>query len=381
MNYWLNLFTGTTWNESRKAGGNICGFREGQRKNVERIQPGDRLVCYVTGVMRWVGIIEVIGLSTDQSDIWASDSYPVRLAGRTLVAVEPEYGVPMEQLEGQVDFYESSTDRPTFKMFLRRSPSRFKRPEDGELIHKLIKEAHSNPIRRPVDQKKLARKPRFLSVPFKKGSSERSTVVSIPDSNKSDNDQTIETSQETIKAPTRHTEIQYYLLTLGYQLGLKVWVARNDRSREFKGQALGDLPGNVAKLPAQFNDATNRTIELIDVLWLRDNAIVAAFEVEATTSVYSGLLRMSDLLSLQPNIKLDLFLVAPDERRDKVRQELLRPTFSYKDKPLNTTCGFLGFDTLIKKMDALQTLGATNSLKPDYIKTITEYFDVDEESD
>jgi hypothetical protein len=32
-------------------------------------------------------------------------------------------------------------------------------------------------------------------------------------------------------------------------------------------------------------------------------------------------------------------------------------------------------------MDALQTLGAASSLKPDYIKTITEYFDVDEDAD
>jgi len=41
-------------------------------------------------------------------------------------------------------------------------------------------------------------------------------------------------------------------------------------------------------LPTQFNDATNRTIELIDVLWLKSNTILAAFEIEATTSIYSG---------------------------------------------------------------------------------------------
>ena len=29
------------------------------------------------------------------------------------------------------------------------------------------------------------------------------------------------------------------------------------------------------ELPLQFDDATNRTIELIDVLWLQGNAIVA----------------------------------------------------------------------------------------------------------
>ena len=81
----------------------------------------------------------------------------------------------------------------------------------------------------------------------------------------------------------------------------------------------------VEDLPTQFNEATNRTIELIDVLWLKGNSIVAAFEVECTTAVYSGLLRMSDLLALQPNLNIKLYIVAPDERKDKVEQEIRRP--------------------------------------------------------
>jgi len=36
---------------------------------------------------------------------------------------------------------------------------------------------------------------------------------------------------------------------------------------------------------------------------------------------------MSDLLALQPNLNIDLFIVAPESRREKVRQEILRPTF------------------------------------------------------
>ena len=45
-------------------------------------------------------------------------------------------------------------------------------------------------------------------------------------------------------------------------------------------------------------------------------SIVRAFEVEHTTAVYSGLLRMADLLALQPNMDIRLHIVAPDERRD-----------------------------------------------------------------
>jgi hypothetical protein len=87
-------------------------------------------------------------------------------------------------------------------------------------------------------------------------------------------------------------------------------------------------------LPLQFDEATNRTVELIDVLWLKGNAIVAAFEIESTTSIYSGLLPMSDLIAMQPNLNIPLYFVAPDERRQKVIDEVNRPTFSRLAPPL-----------------------------------------------
>src|SRR5215216_4363993 len=70
MNYWLDLFTGTTWQEFLAAGANVSGFREVQRKITKRVQPGDMFLCYLTGVMRWVGALEVIKPSTDQRPIW-----------------------------------------------------------------------------------------------------------------------------------------------------------------------------------------------------------------------------------------------------------------------------------------------------------------------
>jgi hypothetical protein len=90
----------------------------------------------------------------------------------------------------------------------------------------------------------------------------------------------------------------------------------------------------------------SRTVELIDVLWLNGNAIVAAFEAESTTSIYSGLLRMADLLSMQPNLNTPLYLVAPDERRQKVFTEVNRPTFSRLSPPLVDVCRYVAFSTL-----------------------------------
>jgi hypothetical protein len=55
MNYWLDLFTGTTWSEFRASGSRISGFRSRMRNAARKVQPGDVFLCYLTGVMRWVG--------------------------------------------------------------------------------------------------------------------------------------------------------------------------------------------------------------------------------------------------------------------------------------------------------------------------------------
>src|SRR5437660_1864596 len=133
MNYWLDLFTGTTWNEFRQAGAHITGFRATTRGVSKAVKPGDIFLCYLTGVMRWVGALEVLGPSLDRARIWKFDDFPVRFEVRPLVMLEPEHGVPMSELEGRVAFYAGAEQRGGFKGFVRRSPNRFQRAEDGAL--------------------------------------------------------------------------------------------------------------------------------------------------------------------------------------------------------------------------------------------------------
>ncbi|HEX6481029.1 MAG TPA: hypothetical protein VF043_19480 [Ktedonobacteraceae bacterium] len=377
MNYWIDLFTGTTWDEFRKAGSKISGFSQRRHKVAEEIKSGDIFLCYLTGVMRWVGALEAIGPTNDVNPIWKDAHFPVRFEVHPLIVLEPEQGIPMDELEGRVAFYEGSQDRGKFKGFLRGSPNRFRSPADGELIFSLLRQAKEAPKFRPVDPKKLARKPYNL---FKaervKGKRAVATEVSVPEPEETSDLLVSEqvSEEDTVRSITQHTEMQYSLLRLGADMGLDVWVARNDRGKKYHEQLLGSLPRMVSELPAQFNEATNRTIELIDVLWLKGNSIAAAFEVEATTSIYSGLLRMSDLLSLQPNLDIDLYLVAPDERRNKVQQEILRPTFELREKPLSSVCGFLAFSNLLEKVHGIRALGLAKSLKPDFLKDTAEFF-------
>ena len=60
-NYWLDLFTGATWDEFKAADARTSGFRESRWKIVQKIKPGDYFLCYLTGVSRFIGILEVVG--------------------------------------------------------------------------------------------------------------------------------------------------------------------------------------------------------------------------------------------------------------------------------------------------------------------------------
>jgi hypothetical protein len=115
-------------------------------------------------------------------------------------------------------------------------------------------------------------------------------------------------------------------------------------------------------LPLNYDDTTLRTIEQIDILWLQGRAIVRAFEVEHTTSIYSGILRMADLLALQPNMDIKLHIVAPISRREKVFDELRRPVFSLLEKgPLYESCTYLSYDSVeeLSRLRHLQHMSDT----------------------
>jgi type II restriction enzyme len=130
------------------------------------------------------------------------------------------------------------------------------------------------------------------------------------------------------ESDTTHTEIQGWLRDLGLGLGFEVWIAANDRSREFQDGRLAD--GCRERLPDELNGAAE-SVRLIDVVWFEAGGVrvVAAFEVEHSTSIYSGIVRMLDLaLGSALASGTTMFLVAPDDRRDEVAQQLRRPAFS-----------------------------------------------------
>jgi hypothetical protein len=350
-NYWLILFTGATWQVFRDNGARVVGFRERRWRALQRIRAGDYLLCYLTGVSRFVGLLTVTGAPYyDTTPLWSDDPLPGRLAVKPVVLLDPDTGVPLAELRARLEQFRDRGEHWTAP--LRQSPRRWPR-EDGEQVAEALLQAQIEPLVRDTDERRLRRRPDAFRI-RPGGSPTEPVPVNI----------------DGFLGPASHTEIQWLLLSLGDALGLDVWVARNDRGRRFAGQAFGTLPRLLDTLPRQFDPSTMNLIELIDVLWLKRGAILAAFEVECTTTIYSGLLRMADLIALQPNLNIPLYLVAPDARRAKVMRELQRPAFERLDPPLSRVCRYIPFSALRAKYQEVRPL--LPYLDPGFIDSIAE---------
>jgi hypothetical protein len=82
------------------------------------------------------------------------------------------------------------------------------------------------------------------------------------------------------------------------------------------------------------------------------------------------LLRMADLLAMQPNLNIPLYVVAPDERRDKALVEVNRPTFSRLSPALRDACRFISFSTLRERLPELAPY--VQYLKPAVLAELSE---------
>ncbi len=157
-----------------------------------------------------------------------------------------------------------------------------------------------------------------------------------------------------------HTEVQGWLRDLGKSLGFAVWIATNDRSRLYKGEPLSQ--GCLPTLPPALLVAGGDTVPLIDVVWLNAATleVEAAFEVEHTTSIYSGIVRLLDLaLGSEQCARKQLFLVAPDDREADVRAQLCRPAFS-RVSALNIR--YVSYSSLREHRESIARFGS--GLKP-----------------
>lgn len=341
MAYFLDLFSPETYEAFAKSDQTISGFRPRQTGVAQRVQKGDRFVCYMTRLSRWFGVLEVLdGPFVDRTPIFYAkdDPFTVRFHVRPIVWLPVEKAVPIHEdsVWKTLSFtrgHSKSSSAWTGK--IRASLVALDEP-DGRFLEELIARQADGGQSYPLDE---SQQRRFVTHSVRRA--DKDVTVSIPE------DVDADVSEKPAVNEVRESlKVQALLAQIGSRMGADIWIPRADRAAVLS-EWKGDHPPLLERLPLNYDDITLRTIEQIDVLWLKGRAIKRAFEIEHTTSVYSGILRMADLLALQPNMDIRLHIVAPTTRRAKVFQEVRRPVFSLLDRgPLSESCTYLSYESV-----------------------------------
>ncbi len=356
MSYYVDLFSPDTYQTFSQSDRTISGFRERQLKLADRIIPGNRFICYVTKLSAWVGVLEVIsGPFVDHTPIWGDpDPFVVRFKVRPLVWLGREFAVPIhdQALWDNLTFTSGLPQNSSSWTGAVRGSLRRLADEDGSLIESLLMQQANgpNPVIRNIDETEW-RRLRGHVVQTTHGHQ----IVSIPEPSVDESD------AEEVPVELRESIVVQALLgVIGTRMGLKIWIPRSDRQRVV-ASSNGNPIDLIEILPLNYDETTLKTIEQIDVLWLKGRSIVRAFEVEHTTSIYSGILRMADLMALQPNMDINLHIVAPEHRRTKVFDEIRRPVFSYMERrPLGESCTYISYAS-VREIAALPHLNRMSS--------------------
>ena len=327
MKYHLDLSTPETWEAFRENGATVTGFEMKHRRLAEgRVSRGDIFLCYLKGLSRWCGALEVeTGPFFDDSPrLGNPDPFTVRFKVKPIVVLTPELAVPMQEQRVR-QALSITKDGKSWSWFVRRPLITFK-DDDGDFLLELLKEQQAHPTNYPLS---------------KEGKESRES-----------------------------TRYQAKVAQIGATMGFRIWVPKNDKARVLEQVPCTIHEMFLDKLPLNYNGTTLRTIEQIDVLWLNDLAMARAFEIEHTTAIYSGLLRMADLLALQPNMDIRMHIAAPSYRREQVFHEVKRPVFSQlKRGPLRDQCSFLPYD----KIDSLAQNEDLSHMNDSIIEKHAEY--------
>lgn len=360
MKYFIDLFSPETAKAFHQSKRDISGFRISRKTYADNqgIGPRDKFICYVTRIMRFIGVLEVQSSAfVDNKPIFIEEADPfvLRFKVKPLVWLPLEKALPLHNdlIWTNLSFTKNLSkddNRWTYMVF---SSPRLWPHDDCVYLEKILLEQAQQLKDYPLseDDEKKIRTSRIRI------SSKKEVSVSVPE------DEEVRAPSEGIRESLK---VQAKLAEIGEKLGMKIWLPNND-----KGGVINIWKPNegtlLEELPLVFDETTLKTIKNIDVLWIRRRSIVRAFEVEDKTSIYSGILRMADLLALQPMLDIKIHIVAPGNRRDEVFKQITRPVFAVMEKgPLAEYCSYISYDSIYELAKERRLEHMTDTILDEY---------------
>jgi type II restriction enzyme len=141
-----------------------------------------------------------------------------------------------------------------------------------------------------------------------------------------------------------HSQVQALLAAIGFAKGNDVWCPQADRAA-LDWSLTAAFPLH-ASLPYRFKTVEPILAE-VDVVWMKRGAggLAALFEVEHTTTIYSGLLRFNDVHLVAPELHARYSVVANEARRSLFVRQVNRPTFQRSG--LAEICTFMEYENVL----------------------------------
>jgi hypothetical protein len=255
-----------------------------------------------------------------------------------VVTLDPSRGVPVAEVATELNFLKRLKHWGTY---LQRSLNPVPDQDGDHLLALLGEPRQPAPIAIPKERRQrqpaAAPEPTLLDA----------QALPLEHGGEADHVEEVETE------PRTHTEIQAKLRDIGLFEGFDVWVA--DRGTLWNGRPLGD--GCLSDLPVVAAERTRAVMRMIDVIWFRKGAghPVRFFEIEHSTSVYSGLLRFNDVIIDFPIP--EAFIVGDgDKTHAKFEREVARRTFEHSG--LRNVTRFLFYDLVRQTWGKYEDVGA-----------------------
>lgn len=136
--YYLALFNEETWNEFLDNGSSIYGTNLNKQRRMEMINVGDFLICYVTKLSRFVGLLKINSKAyLDNSRIWKNDIYPVRTTVHPIYILEVDTGIPISELKEELEIFTNLKNPKGWGGFFINSLNTFKEHDAEIIINKL----------------------------------------------------------------------------------------------------------------------------------------------------------------------------------------------------------------------------------------------------
>jgi predicted RNA-binding protein len=128
--YWVQIFTFKTWQRFLDHGGTVTGFRVLRWKYIQTIKPGDFVLAYLSGVSKWIAVLEVTSEPyLDMSRIWEEDIFPCRVGVKIVASTDFANAVPIRSLKDRLSIFQAKN----WSLYLINSPRKWT-ASDGAII-------------------------------------------------------------------------------------------------------------------------------------------------------------------------------------------------------------------------------------------------------